>query len=40
MSIPVVIILGLLLYFASQIGQRLGGSQMDHLREVIDELIR
>jgi hypothetical protein len=40
MSIPVVIIFGLLLYFASQIGQRLGGSQMDHLRDAIDELIQ
>lgn len=40
MSIPIVIVLGLLLYFASQVGQRLGGDQMDHLREAIDELVR
>jgi len=33
-------VLGALLYFASQVGQRLGGEQMDHLRDAIDELIR
>ena len=39
-SIPAVTVLGALLYLASQIGQRLGGEQMDHLRDAIDELIQ
>jgi hypothetical protein len=39
-SIPIIIVLGALLYFASQVGQRLSGDQMDHLRNAIDELIR
>jgi len=39
-SIPIIIVLGVLLYFASQVGQRLGGDQMDHLRDAIDELIQ
>jgi len=38
-TIPIVIVLGALLYYASQVGQRLGGDQMDHLRNAIDELI-
>ena len=39
-SVPIVIVLGALLYFASQVGQRLGGEQMDNLRNAVDELIR
>jgi hypothetical protein len=39
-SVPIVIVLGALLYFASQVGQRLGGEQMEDLRNAVDELIR
>jgi hypothetical protein len=39
-SIPIVLILGAALYFASQIGQQLGGEQMNDLRSALDELIR
>ena len=39
-SVPVIVILGLLLYGASQIGQRLGADQMDHLRDALDELVQ
>jgi hypothetical protein len=38
-SVPLVLILGAALYFASQIGQKLGGEQMDELRSALDELI-
>lgn len=40
LSVPVIILLGWLLYLASQVGQKLGGEQMDHLRSALDELIR
>jgi hypothetical protein len=40
MSVPIILILGSLLYVASQVGQRLGASQMDHLRDALDELVR
>jgi len=40
LSVPVIIVLGGLLYSASQVGQKLGGEQMDHLRSALDELIR
>jgi hypothetical protein len=39
-SVPIVLILATLLYLASQIGQRLGAEQMDHLRDALDELVR
>lgn len=39
-SVPLVAVLGLLLYSASQIGQRLGGEQMQQLRSALEELIR
>jgi hypothetical protein len=39
-SVPIIIVLGGLLYLASQVGQKLGGEQMDHLRSALDELIR
>jgi hypothetical protein len=39
-SVPIIFVLGALLYFASQVGQRLGAEQMDHLRSALDELIR
>jgi hypothetical protein len=39
-SVPIIIVLGLFLYLASQVGQKLGGEQMDHLRSALDELIR
>ncbi len=38
-AIPLIAILGGCLYFASQIGQRLGFGQMDHLRAALEELI-
>lgn len=40
LSVPIVTVLGTLLYLASQVGQKLGGDQMDHLRSALDELIR
>ena len=40
LSVPIVTVLGTLLYLASHVGQRLGGDQMDHLRSALDELIR
>ncbi|MCW8985988.1 MAG: hypothetical protein OQK55_11630 [Thermoanaerobaculales bacterium] len=39
-SIPIIVVLGVLLYFASQVGQRMSSHQMDHLRGAIDELIQ
>ena len=39
-SVPIILVLGLLLYLASQVGQRLGGEQMDHLHSALEELIR
>ena len=39
-SVPVVLVFGLLLYVSSQVGQRLGAEQMDHLRDALDELVR
>jgi hypothetical protein len=39
-SVPVIVVLGGLLYLASQVGQKLGSEQMDHLRSALDELIR
>jgi hypothetical protein len=38
--VPTVLLLGALLYVASQVGQKLGGEQMDHLRSALDELIQ
>jgi hypothetical protein len=38
--VPTVLLLGALLYLASQVGQKLGGEQMDHLRAALDELIQ
>lgn len=38
-TIPVVAILGILLYAASQVGQRLGADQMDDLQNALGELI-
>lgn len=38
--VPTVFLLGALLYFASQVGQTLGGEQMDHLRSALDELVQ
>jgi hypothetical protein len=40
LSVPLVIALGVLLYVASQIGQKLGGEQMDHLRDALEVLTR
>ena len=40
MSVPLVIVFGALLYFASQVGQRLGAEQMDYLRDAVDELVQ
>ena len=39
-SVPIIFTLGALLYLASQVGQKLGGEQMDRLRSALDELIR
>jgi hypothetical protein len=39
-TIPIATILGALLYLASQVGQRLGGEQMDHLRSALNELVQ
>lgn len=39
-SVPALLFLGALLLVASQVGQKLGGSQMDDLRAALDELIR
>jgi hypothetical protein len=39
-SVPIVLVLGSLLYFSSQVGQRLGAEQMDHLRDALDELVK
>jgi hypothetical protein len=39
MIIPRVMVLGVALYLASQIGQRLGSEQMTQLRAAIEELI-
>ena len=38
-AVPVVMVLGGALYYASQIGQRLGRQQMEHLRGALEELI-
>ena len=38
--VPTVALLGALLYFASQVGQALGGEQMDHLWSALDELVQ
>ena len=38
-TIPVVFVLGIALYLASQVGQRLGSDQMDHLQNALGELI-
>jgi len=38
-AIPVVLILSGSLYLASQIGQRLGFEQMDHLRKALEDLV-
>jgi hypothetical protein len=40
LSIPIILVFGLLLYLASQVGQRLGREQMHRLRGALDELIR
>ena len=37
-TVPVVVVSGILLYLASQLGQRLGTEQMDHLRDALSEL--
>lgn len=37
-AIPLVVVSAGLLYLASQIGQRLGHDQMDHLRSAVEEL--
>ena len=39
-SVPVVLVLGALLYLASQVGQRLVISQMEHSHDALEELIR
>jgi len=39
-SVPIIVVLGGLLYLASQVGQKLGTEQMDQLRSALDELIR
>jgi hypothetical protein len=39
-SIPIVLVSGSLLFLASQVGQKLGGSQMEDLRKALEELIR
>jgi hypothetical protein len=39
-SVPVVLVFGALLLLASQVGQKLGGSQMEDLKNALDELIR
>jgi hypothetical protein len=38
-SIPMVGLFGILLYLASQLGQRLSGDQMDDLRSALENLI-
>ena len=38
-SIPMVGLFGILLYLASQLGQRLSGDQMDDLRSALEDLI-
>ena len=38
-AVPLVMILGIALYLASQIGQRLGSEQMIQLRAALEELI-
>lgn len=38
MSVPICLILGGALFFASQVGQRLGAEQMDHLSAALEEL--
>ncbi len=38
-TLPSVIVLGSLLYLASQVGQKLGSEQMEHLRSALDELV-
>ena len=40
MTVPIVFALGFLLYLASQVGQRLGADQMDHLQDALGELIK
>jgi hypothetical protein len=39
-SVPIVLVLGFLLFLVSQVGQKLGGSQMEDLRDALEELIR
>lgn len=39
-TVPIVLVLGTLLYFASQIGQKLGAEQMDDLCDALDELVK
>ena len=38
-TIPIAIFFGALLYLASQVGQKLGSEQMEHLRSALDELV-
>ena len=38
--VPAVIISGIALYLSSQLGQRLGTDQMDHLQDALGELTR
>ena len=38
-AVPLVVVLGVALYLASQIGQRLGSEQMIQLRAALEELI-
>lgn len=38
-SFPVIVILGLMLYLASQVGQKLGANQMVDLRSGLEELV-
>ena len=40
LAIPICLVLGGLLFFASQIGQRLGAEQMQHLKDALGELTR
>ena len=40
LTVPAVIISGIALYLSSQLGQRLGTDQMDHLRDALGELTR
>lgn len=40
LSVPLVFVFGVLLFVASQIGQKLGGEQMDDLRDALELLTR